>query len=144
MIGKMLGKALVVAIIVLFLSVSIQPAFADDINTNIEPKEEEETIIEDNELGGLNYGFIFVSATYREHQSRQAFRLRWTVIDCIDFNTGEVVMQEKTGRFGFCLFKFLPQGYDYRLIVPSLGGGSWCVIEDMGFFHRVHLHVDDC
>lgn len=135
---------MVVAVILFFIGLGVQPTFADNVNINIEPKEKEEKIIEDDVIRGFDYGFIFVSATYRQHQSRQEYRLRWTVIDCIDFKTGEVVMQEKTGFFGFCLFKYLPQGYNYRLIVPSLGGGSWCVIEDMGFFHRVHLHVDDC
>ena len=141
---KNLGKVLSVAVIVLFMSFSIQSVFADDINTNIEPKEEEETISEGGDVVGLDYGFIFVSATYRRQNERTTWRLSWTVIDCIDFNTGELVMQEKTGMLGFCLFKFLPQGFDYELIVPSLDGNSWCVIEDMGFFHRVNLHVDDC
>jgi len=138
MVERLYKKGLVIGIIILFIGVGIQPTSANDISISKEITEK------NNDSDDWGYGFIFVSATFRRQMERTTWRLRWTVIDCIDLETGKVVMQEKTGMFGFCLFKFLPRGHDYRLIVPSLGGSSWCVIEDMGLFHKVRLHVDEC
>ena len=127
-------KVIVIGVIALFVVVGFQPATANDIAVS------KETTEENNESGDWGFGFILCSATYEREMDRNTYRLRWAVVECIDLETGNVVRQEKTGFFGFCLFKFLPMGRDYKLTVSTEDGDDWFIVRDLGFFSRAYLY----
>ena len=141
--GKpVLYKFLVVGVIVLLIGLAVQTGVANDVYINNEMKQVDEKIYEYKFVRELNFGFILVLATYGIYNQRPTLPLSWERVECIDLETGEVVMQEKTGRFGFCLFKYLPMRHDYKLIVSNSMGEDWSIVRNTGIFQRVHLHYN--
>ena len=97
--------------------------------------------VENKDSGEWGYGFIlcFVSKGYvNGHHSGP---LQGEVVKCIDLETGDVVRQERTGFFGFCLFKFLTIGNDYKLMVSSENINDSFIVRDLVFFQMVDLHL---
>lgn len=125
-------KILVFGIITLFIAVGIQPVIAS-------VQQIKETKIEDNGEGDLNFGFILVFASYNINYMRPTYPLSGEIVECIDLETGNEVMKEKTGFFGLCLFKFLPMGRDYKLVVSTENGYDSYIVRNLWFFQRAYL-----
>ena len=132
---RMYKKGLVVGIIILFIGVGVQPANADDIS------EIKETTEENNDSGDWGYGFILCYASIEYVQYRYSIFLSWKVVECIDLETGNVVRQDRTGLFGFCLFKYLPMGRDYKLTISTEEGSDSIIVRDLIYLKRADLRI---
>lgn len=129
-------KALVIGVILLLLSVGVQPAIGNEISTNAvsDDKEQKGNLIVEKNPIHLPIGFIVV-ITYFWVLGYGTFLLPWVRISCTNLNTGTTRLG-RTNIIGLHIFKFLPNGHDYRISVLS-GFAPDIIIRDLFFFAGV-------
>jgi hypothetical protein len=130
-------RGLVVGISILVIGVSVLSSVSSKEVTIYN-----KTIDEHNYSEDWNLGFILGRVTYFEIGIWLESGVFGEKIECIDLDTGEVVSQEKTGIFGFFLFKFLPIGHNYKIISYFEYSQLSKKVENLGFFQIVKFtHV---
>jgi hypothetical protein len=140
--NPVLYKSLVVGVIVLFIGVGIQPAFAiTDNGENIKAG--------NNENGDdLGTGFILCNVwlelynpAYPEWSGAKYLYIPYTgiIITCKDLDTGKTRIG--IAKLGLKLFKFLPLGHDFKL---EFGINKWeeRYIYNFDGFERVDLIIE--
>jgi hypothetical protein len=113
-----LYKLLVVGVIVLFIGVGVQPAFAVDVSVSKTSDNEKECNKKHNSIG---LGFIMVVtgggwpiSPYRTFYIPVGF----VSVSCIDLDTGYI--RYGTTRFlSFYIFKFLKRGHSFKISSES-------------------------
>jgi hypothetical protein len=109
---RIIGKTLAVAVIILFIGLGVQPAFAVDVSTSIADSEDE--YIKTNT--SIGFGFIVCRTffVYEVLGRDWYFPLPNFIIICEDLDTGNKRIGY-AGLLGLHIFKFLPIGHDYKL-----------------------------
>jgi len=97
--------------------------------------------VENKDSDDWGFGFILCYASIEYAELRHSIWLPWEMVECIDLETGNVVRQERTGLFGFCLFKYLPMGRDYKLTISTEEGSDSIIVRDLLFLKRVGLRI---
>jgi hypothetical protein len=128
-----LYKTLVVGVILLFIGVGIQPAYAlTDDEKNIK--------IDNNSRDNEGYGLILCNVwielynpAYPEWFPFPTFIVQstGTIITCKDLDTGKTRI--RIAKLGLKLFKFLPIGHDYMLGFGILFGRERYIYNFDGF-----------
>lgn len=121
----------ILAIGIIFLLIGFSGVSSKDVSNY------KDTIEENIDSGGWNLGFVLGRVTYFDRPTKWWYSVNGGRVECINFDTGEVVAQGKTGFFGFYLFTFLPMGYDYKIISYFKYSHLSRKVEDLGFFQRI-------
>ncbi len=130
---RMLSKGLVVATILLFIGLAIQPSVANDVSVNM--KSDNENTFRDKGLGFISCFVFYIYFFARET------RLAWNVkFELIDYDTGEVI-EEKARIFGYYLFKFVPRGHNYTINIITPKGNESISFPNLGFFHYLPIGI---
>ena len=133
-----LYKLLVVGVIVLFIGMGINSAFAVDVSISKTSDNEMECNKKHNSIG---LGFIMCLTAgefYFTPNQVILIPVGFVLVSCTDLDTGEV-------RYGFtfvsfCFFKFLKRGHSYKIsAVPSNFNSDDVYINNLKFFEVVQL-----
>ena len=139
--NPVLYKTLVVGVIVLFIGLGIQPAYA---LTNDEQIIKEEN---NNSEGHWGFGVIECYIEVKINSPTWPFMppiymyipLTGTIITCKDLDTGNIRIG--IAKFGLKSFRFLPLGHDYKLTFGILLGEER-YIDNFNGFARVDILID--
>jgi len=140
--NPVLYKTLVVGVIVLFIGMGVQPAYAyEDIEQNIIVKN-----YKNGDTSGI--GLILCNLWQKIRNPVYPFYpgeyltvpLTGTIIKCKDLDTG--ITRIGIAKLGLKLFKFLPIGHDYKITFGIILQGEERYIYNFSGFARVDILID--
>ena len=132
---EIIGKILTVAIILLFVSIGIQPGFAHEIPSSIRKDIYSK---DDSRENGL--GFILCIVLHIDFIARKSWIPLFVEFELTDYDTGELIEKKKC-LLGVHLFKFLPMGNNYIINVSTLVVNDTALVQNLGFFQKITIPI---